>query len=235
MVQSKVTPNRDLKNCVYEILKQKLINCDYMPGSLLNESQLSADLGASRTPVRESLSRLEKEGFIRILPKKGIYVTDISLNDVMQIFQVRLEIEPVTLKLAGKVLPLEELQSFYDKFSQSDLDEQSSFRLDTSMHLFLVEYCGNRLLIEFMQSIFDKNTRIVIASKQNEFRIHDAKQEHMEVLSLLMRREYSKASEALRNHIESCRRASLDFLYNQHFYMDAPVLTYKRELQKLNI
>ena len=82
----------------------------------MNEAQLAADLGASRTPVREAISRLEMEGFVKIMPKKGIYVTDISLNDVLQIFQTRIEIEPIAVRLAAPHLPREELLAFCGKF-----------------------------------------------------------------------------------------------------------------------
>lgn len=89
------TANKDLKNHTYCILKERLVNCIYPPGTLLNEAQLAADLGASRTPVREAISRLEMEGFVKIMPKKGIYVTDISLNDVLQIFRQELRLSPL--------------------------------------------------------------------------------------------------------------------------------------------
>ena len=55
------TANKDSKNHTYCILKERLVNCIYPPGTLLNEAQLAADLGASRTPVREAISRLEME------------------------------------------------------------------------------------------------------------------------------------------------------------------------------
>ena len=82
------SPNKkSQKNTLYQALKERLINCIYPPGSLLNEMQLAEEFSVSRTPVREAIGRLEMDGYVRVLPKKGIYVTDISLNDVHQIFQ----------------------------------------------------------------------------------------------------------------------------------------------------
>ena len=91
--------NRDLKNKAYETIKERLLDCTYEPGTLLNEARLAEDLGFSRTPVREAISRLESDGFVKIMPKKGIYVSDILLSDVLQIFQTRIEIEPVALRM----------------------------------------------------------------------------------------------------------------------------------------
>lgn len=212
------TLNRNLKNHVYNILKERLVNCIYPPGMILNEAQLAAELNLSRTPIREAISRLEMEGFVKILPKKGIYVTDILLNDIMQIFQTRIEIEPIALRLAAPHLSKEELQTFCQKFSEPITDIQNSFRLDTEMHLFIIEHCENRYIINMMRRVFDENTRIIISSKQNQIQIHDAKQEHLEILNQLIQNKYTEAEINMRKHIENCRHAALDFFYGKTTY-----------------
>ena len=87
------------------------------------------------------------------MPKKGIFVSDIQLSDVLQIFQARIEIEPVALGMAAPHLPTEELLHFRNTFSQDFPDIQNAFRLDTAMHLFIIEYCGNRYIIDMMHKI----------------------------------------------------------------------------------
>jgi DNA-binding GntR family transcriptional regulator len=206
--------NQNLKDVAYFTLREKLINCEYKSGTMLNEAQLSATLGFSRTPIRQALNRIEQEGYIRILPKKGIYVTDISLNDVRQIFQVRLEVEPVALRMAGPSLPEEDLLDFRRKFLGEVKGVRADFRLDTTMHLFIIEHCGNRFIIDMMRKVFDENTRVIISSGQNELKIHDACQEHLEVVNLLLERRIDDAQDALRSHIENCKKAALDFFYN---------------------
>lgn len=215
--------NRDLKNLAYDILRDKLIKCEYRPGTMLNEAQLSAELGFSRTPIRQALTRIEQEGFIKILPKKGIYVTDVSLNDVRQIFQVRLEIEPVALRMACPALPREELEAYRSKFLGKEPSAKADFRLDAAMHLFIIEHCGNRFIVDMMRKVFDENTRVIISSGQNEATIHDACQEHLGILDLLIERDIGKAEEAMRSHIENCKRAALDFFYNVQAYPGRPV------------
>ena len=205
------TANKDLKNHTYCILKERLVNCIYPPGTLLNEAQLAADLGASRTPVREAISRLEMEGFVKIMPKKGIYVTDISLNDVLQIFQTRIEIEPIAVRLAAPHLPREELLAFCGKFKGEAPDIQNGFRLDTAMHLFIIEHCGNRYIIDMMHRIFDENTRVIISSKQNQVQIHDARLEHLDILNSLLDKDTERAIALMQSHIENCRKAALDY------------------------
>jgi DNA-binding GntR family transcriptional regulator len=223
--------NRNLKNLAYDILREKLINCLYKPGTMLNEAQLSVELGFSRTPIRQALNRIEQEGFIRTLPKKGIYVTDVSLNDVRQIFQARLEIEPVALRMAGPSLPEKELVSFQKRFMGEEPDVLVDFRLDTAMHLFIIERCGNRFIIDMMHKVFDENTRVIISSKQNETKIHDACKEHLEVINLLLERDYEKAEKSMRSHIENCKKAALDFFYNIQSYASQAPDNYKTYLK----
>ena len=231
-----IPPRKDLKNSTYLILKEKLINCIYTPGTLLNEMQLAEEFGLSRTPIREAISRLEMDGYVKILPKKGIYVTDISLNDVLQIFQTRIEIEPLTLKMAGPYLSLDELMMFRNKFESDCSDLKNAFRLDTAMHLFIIEHCGNKYIIEMMRKLFVDNTRIVIASKQNQTKIHDAKCEHLEILdSLIAKDNLSKTADLMRSHIETCRKAALDYFYSIEYSHSAlEGAQYKKELSKLS-
>lgn len=226
-----VTANRDLKNHAYQILKERLINCIYEPGSFLNEAQLAANLGLSRTPVREAINRLESEGFVKVMPKKGIYVTDIQLSDVLQIFQARIEIEPVALRMAAPHLPMDELLKFREVFTQDFPDVRNGFRLDTAMHLFIIEYCGNRYIIDMMHKVFDNNTKVVIASKQNLVQIHDARLEHLDIINSLIDRQFEKAEDLMRVHIKTCRQAALDYFYSLEAYSATPPVTYKDHLK----
>ncbi len=203
--------NRDLKKLAYDIIKKKIINCDYKPGSLINESQLTKELNFSRTPIRQALNGIEQEGFIKTLPKKGIYVKPVTLAMVRQVFQTRIEIEPITLKLAGANLSKEKLQYFKDGFS-GDFGE-ADFRYDTKMHLYIIRHCDNSFLISMMEKVFDENTRIIISSGQNKTKIHDAQNEHIEILDLLLNDKFDIAQEKMRLHIEACKRAALDYFY----------------------
>lgn len=228
-----MSPNKNYKNQAYKIIKDRLINCVYEPGTFLNEAQIASDLGCSRTPVREAISRLEYDNLVTVVPKKGIYVSDISLTDVQQIFQTRLEIEPVTLRMAASSLPIDELMAFRQKFSGELTDIHNGFRLDTAMHLFIIEHCGNRYLIDMMQKIFEDNTRVIISSKQNQVQIHDARLEHLEIIDALIERNTDKAASLMRTHVKSCQRAALDYFYNLQSFNASPATHYKELLANI--
>ena len=84
-----------LKLQAYQYLKTKILNCEYRPNEFLNEQKLCAEMGnISRTPMRDALGRLEQEGLITILPKKGLMVSGITEEDVHSMFEMRLLVEP---------------------------------------------------------------------------------------------------------------------------------------------
>ena len=87
-------PKENLKEKAYAIIKNKIICCEYRPGQFLNEQELRESVGASRTPIREALNKLEQEGLLEILPKRGVLVRDITLQEVNAIFEIRCMIEP---------------------------------------------------------------------------------------------------------------------------------------------
>ena len=205
---------QDMKNRAYTAIREKIINCEYAPGTMLNESILTDELGFSRTPIRSALTRIEQEGFIEILPKRGIFVKNVSLNDVRQIFKVRLEIEPIALGMAGSALPKDKLMWYRDIFTGKNTDIEADFRLDTKMHLFIIDHCGNRFIIDMMHKVFDENTRVIISSGQAETEIHDARHEHAEILNYLINEDYDTAQKAMRIHIDDCKDKALNFFYN---------------------
>ncbi len=104
------------------------------------------------------------------------------------------------------------------------------------MHLLIVEHCGNKFIIETMRRVFEQNTKIVITSKQNRLKIHDAQEEHLQILDLLIAEKFKEAEESMRTHIEECRRAALDFFYSS--YSNEPVdsenLSYLKALSKIS-
>lgn len=211
---AKESPRKNLKAQAYSILKKKIIQCEYKPGSMLNEAQLAEELGFSRTPIREAISILEMEGFLRIVPKKGILVTDILLSDIVQIFQARMEIEPITLKLAGPKIPTEELLKWKGWFLSGQSTVEKGYEIDTSMHLGIIGYCGNAYIIDMMKKVFEKNTRVIVSSEENREHVSEALKEHLEILDLLLEQEFDKAAAKMRTHVAGCRKAALDFFYS---------------------
>ena len=137
-------PKINLKTQAYNTIRQKIVTCEYAPGTFLNEELLTSELGLSRTPIRDALSRLEQEGLIEIKPKKGILVMPLSINTINMIFEVRQLYEPYILLNYGTSLSTQQLKKFYSIFSSSKtntscFENQNYFyELDTQFHNFIV-------------------------------------------------------------------------------------------------
>ena len=202
----------NLKKYAYSEIKNKIVNCVFPPGTLLNEKELAGDLSISRTPIREALNHLNEEGLIRIMPKKGILVSNITIDDMSQIYQVRLELEPFVVRIAGPHLNSEVLLDFRERFvaevDQSDTMQQ--LETDTSFHRYLANNCGNKYLLQLVNKVLDENKRVVITAS-NTVRIHHSHDEHIEIIDSLLTGDYAASSMVMRNHIESCRDATFSY------------------------
>ena len=209
---------RGLKQQIYLDLKDKLINCIYPPGTELNELMLTEEYKVSRTPVREAISQLELEGYVRVLPKRGICISEVSVEDVLQIFQTRCEIEPVTLKLAYPFLKVPDLLRLRSAFEKEETDLMKAFRLDMEMHIYLVDQCGNVYLKDMMHRLFSDTTRVVIATGQTRIKIHNARQEHIQILDALIEGAApDRCADLLRSHVQTCRAAALRYFSSKEY------------------
>jgi DNA-binding GntR family transcriptional regulator len=204
-----------LKKYAYLEIKTKIVNCIYAPGSILNENALASDLSISRTPIREALNQLHRDGLIRILPKKGILVSDITITDLSQIYQVRLEMEPFVARIAGPYLNGQDLLHFRELFmKQSENDNSQQLEADTAFHGYLAKACNNKYISGLMDKVLNDNKRVMI-STQNKVRIENSRDEHVKVIDLLLVGDYEAAGAALRNHIANCRDSAFHFFLNQ--------------------
>ena len=207
--QTEKTP-ANLKYQIYQDLKDKLIHCVYPPGAILNELILTEEYHVSRTPVREAIAQLELEKYVKILPKKGIYISDVTVDDVHHIFQTRVEIEPVILKMSSPYLEIEKLLEFRRRFEHQPEDLAEALELDMDMHLYFIDQCRNYYLISMMHRLFDDNIRMLIFTGQNRQKLHNACDEHIAILnSLISLQDMNISAELMRQHVLTCRENAL--------------------------
>ena len=209
----------NLKHQIYQDLKKKLIHCVLPPGSELNELSLTEEYKVSRTPIREAISQLELEGYVKVVPKKGIYISDISVDSVVEIFQTRTEIEPLALRMAFPFLDIKTLLDFRQRFEEEREDELvPTSQLDMDMHLYIIDCCRNSYLIDMMHRLFDDNLRLVISTGLNSVQIHNARVEHIGILDSLITGQDPEASASLlKEHIFTCRTAALKYFSSEGY------------------
>ena len=134
-----------LKNQAYYEIRQKILTCEYAPGTVLNEAFLCEALSFSRTPVRDALSRLEHEHLLEIVSKKGIVIENITLSDIGNYFEVLLRLVQTAVQDSGKNVDSRELLIFRQYFSDmTHLEEPYKFcSILSSVFTVFIEETGN--------------------------------------------------------------------------------------------
>ena len=180
--------NTSLQEQAYIQIKEKIINLDYPPNSIISESALLLDLDMSRTPVREGLIRLENERFVKILPKRGIQILPLTLADVKTIYDTRLLIEPFCLRNYNRYISLDKINEVYHESSTVDFSDTMTFyKLDKKIHHLIAMSGPNSYLNTTLQNVYDQHNRICGLAKKNvSERYQKAIDEHLVILAALM-------------------------------------------------
>lgn len=203
-----------LKAKAYDIIKENIISCRYAPGDFLNEMQLMDEIGASRTPIREALNKLEQERFVRIVPKKGIMVSELTLREINELYQVRLMLEPQVLRQWGEWIPVEELERCHTRLVNysPEMNMLERNELDNSLHRLVVDYCPNCYIREWFGHVFSQNQRVRIFTGQIGQRMELNNESHLKILDKLLLGDYNGAAELMTEHLEEGKRATFDIL-----------------------
>lgn len=196
-----------LKDQVYDSLRTRIIECEYEPGTIVNETILMEELGVSRTPVREALHRLAIENLVTIIPKKGVIIKGISIEDIVQVFDARIVVEPQLMVLYGSRFPKDTLRNYLKDCRNADAVEEI-IHLDEHFHKVVYQLCGNHYLREMLLTIEGHNHRNRIW-RSNEKRVYDSLQEHIGIAEALLADDYELASDRMKDHLTKAREYAI--------------------------
>lgn len=208
--------SKSKKVIAYETLKKKIITKALKPGEPLVESALSAELKTSKTPIREAMQQLEKEGFIENIPGKGAFVSRISVEEVLEVFAIReiLECAVIRRVAAKPELNVAEAEAVRKRFESSEADSNKtpkySFKPGDQIHTFVFEAFGNKRLLEYYRGLQDhiERMRLYFFSQFRPERSEQSSAEHLEIINALIARDPERAENAMRTHL----RNSTDYL-----------------------
>ena len=206
---------RNLKDRAYDYIKERIIRCVYAPGTFLVESELIEGIGASRTPIREALNKLEQEHLIKIFPKRGVMVENVTMADINDVYEVRFMIEPPIVRKYGKNIRETDLKDMFQRNviaanSGHGFDE---YDLDNELHNMFLSACGNHYLVEMMNRIFAQNHRLrILSGEKLEYRVQESLREHISILNALLNTDYEGAEIAMRKHLEKSQDAAFKAL-----------------------
>ena len=146
-----------LENAIYTAIEEKILMGTFRPGEPLTEARISEETGASRTPVREALHHLERDGLIRTLPNRSAVVVGITREDIADIYEIRRRIEGMASRRAAEhiteearraLLEIVEMQEFFVTRGADKLKE-----LDHAFHDAVYELCDSRILVESLSRL----------------------------------------------------------------------------------
>lgn len=206
---------QSMQSTAYDFIKKKITMCEYAPNQMLSESQLQEELGFSRTPVREAISRLAQEGLLKVFPKRGIVVSGFTFSDINMIFEVRMLVEPYTLRNYGIKLDLDEVAQFSKRLrSQSPESFDASFyEVDDEFHSMLISVLPNIYLRDLYDRIQTQNIRLRVMSGQHtENRLTETNEEHLQIMAACLTQDWEGAAQAMAHHLQCSKESSLSAL-----------------------
>lgn len=149
---------RSLKDCVMDYLRQEMELGNLKPGERINEKELCQKLGVSRTPIREALIQLEREGFIEISPRKSIRVKKLTLKEIEDIYQVIGALESEAAEIACDRLTSEDLAKMEKDYEQmvqalAEDDFKKYMDINLELHNIHLKLCGNEILVNIVNQL----------------------------------------------------------------------------------
>lgn len=209
-----------IKEKTYETIKQRILTCAYAPGTWLNEDSICKELGVSRTPVRDALSRLEQDGLIEIHPKKGSYVTELTLNTFNSIYDIRLLAETFALRRYGSRLDEATLLRYLDEFTRLENQDErgaqnvrATYDLDDEFHLMVVSATQNVFLIRAYESIQYQYKRLSASFGRFEDNFQSLSYtEHCAIISSCLKHDWEQAAIDMEKHLLRSRDSAFQLL-----------------------
>lgn len=206
-----MTSKVNSKDKIYADLKNQIVYCELLPGALILEEDLCKKYQVSRTPVREALLELKREGYITVESRKSTKVSRLSALEIKQIMETRLLVEPVIMQSLNGPLPQETLAVLDDllvKFSdESEIGKdqvRTCLQADYEFHAFLVSLSGNQILTDFCCSILERSIRYWYLTCVNlEGGLRQKQKQHIKLINLLREENYQAAAKELEKHIRA--------------------------------
>ncbi len=197
------------KNKAYAALKNVIVSMDiYRSRSdiRLDERQLAQDFGISRTPVREAMAQLEREGFVRSVPRRGIYIVRKTKKEVIELITAWAALESMAARLitqrdaSGEEIPSlrKMFATFEDGELRAHLDEYSEVNIE--FHQTIIRMSGNGVLIDLAENLFTHMRMIRRKTIVERDRVDRSIRDHMNIIEALEARDTARAEILVRDH-----------------------------------
>lgn len=207
-----------LRDVVFNTLRQAILKGELKPGERLMEIQLANKLGVSRTPVREAIRKLELEGLVLMIPRKGAEVAEITRQDMEDVLEVRTALEELAVKDAcdhitdAKLSELKKASNEFKKALLEGKDLVTCADADMHFHDVILSATNNRRLIQMLNNLSEQMYRYRMEYLKDERTHKTLIEEHDAIRRALKKHDKVKAGAAIRVHIDNQKRSILESL-----------------------
>jgi len=212
-------PATTLQEQAYEFVKAQIMNLDLKPGQYVTDSQVASELKISRTPVREALRRLEQEGLLVNQARRGWKVYALSLDDIHQIFDIKIAIEGLIARQAADCRD-EKLQNklraaMKDMERAVERDDDTAWQeADRTLHQIIFEMAGNERAASIVQNLNDHWHRLRIGFLAMQGRKERSNPEHAAFVDSILRGDGDEAQRQIQSHLGNVRQELVRLLVN---------------------
>lgn len=202
---------KPLREIVFEHLREAIISGEIEPGERLMEIQLAESLGVSRTPVREAIRKLELEGLVIMEPRKGAYVSEVSINDIKEILEIRISLEGLGAYLATERMKdneLEELLKKHEELKKSieNNDVPSILKNDAELHDIIFKSARNKALVNLIDGLMEQVQRFRVSYVSGHHKSSDLAKEHEKIIYAIRDKDKEAAKRYAEEHIQIAKK-----------------------------
>ncbi len=211
----KLDSYQPLREVVCETLREAIRTGILQPGERLMEIKLAEELGVSRTPVREAIRKLEMEGYVIMMPRRGTYVANLSIRDVNEVFEIRTSLDSLASGLAAERITDEELEQLErllvligEYIEKGDMEK--IVETDTEFHDILYQASRNSRLIGIILNLREQLTRFRAMSMAYPGRLKETLEEHSRIVEAIADGNVKAARKASELHMEQSEKTLLN-------------------------
>jgi DNA-binding GntR family transcriptional regulator len=220
---SKVNLNdyKPLRDVIFDTLREAIIVGELKPGQRLMEVQLAEKMGVSRTPVREAIRKLELEGLVEMLPRKGAHVAELSVKDIMDVLEVRATLDGLATSLSSTRISEDEkkeLKHILDQFISCVEKEnlQGSIKKDVEFHDVIYRSSRNDKLIQISNNLREQVQRFRVVYIKDYSSSRELIREHTEIYEAILSGDPETAMRAAQRHIKHQEESIIRSLKKKH-------------------
>jgi DNA-binding GntR family transcriptional regulator len=209
----------DLKEKIYNDLREKILNEEIKPGEWIVERKLTEIYRVSRTPIREVLRMLMEDGLLELNGKKGYTVRKLTLEDFVEIYTAREAIEGAAARLACRNRDpemLQKLQQLKQKLELVDIesDPAKGVALGRQLHDLLIEYSNNKILKRFYEKLRLLTNMTRNITKRSIEIEKKSREEHVKIIEAILDGDEAKVEELMRNHLRRTLTSVIESYYS---------------------